>query len=530
VFRTDNFIRTEDQKGGNASEGTHSIIKIALNAAFGLGGNAAAILLRLATSLIITRALGPEIFGIYVLAIAIIIFTEMLALAGMEHAVVKFVSQFKALDDIPRLRGTVFWSTGFTFVLSSVLGLALFLASPFIVQRFFSQHALIDILRIMSISIPFSTLSNVFLSSLQALKLVKYKIFVWQILLPLCRLLFVSFTIAAGYQLKGIAGSYVLAIALGFIFSIFVFLKHIPEIAQKGPVIYEKKELIFFTLPLFCTGLFHTIIARADLIIMGYFLPSKMIGIYGISQRFLPLIAAPLASFNKIFAPIISDLFSQKKLKELEYEFKIVTKWVLTVGLPIFTLLIFFSKEIMSLFGSSFVAGSQAMVVLCFGQLINISTGSVGFMLMMTGRPHANLFNSVLLCLINILLNIYLIPRYGILGAAFASTIAIGAIQLLRLGEVWYFLHIHPYRRDLWKPVLSCVISLLILFVISRLEVHINRMVLLVIFPSLFLSCYTGLLYLFRLSPEDRITMSALKDRISSQGSKTIRSAMFRQW
>ena len=253
---------------------------------------------------------------------------------------------------------------------------------------------------------------------------------------------------------------------------------------------------------------------RADVLIVGYFLPAKMVGIYGIVRRFTPFIVLPLEAFNNIFAPIISDLFTKQKMMELEQQFKTVARWIFISSVPIFTLLVFYSETILSIFGRDFVVGYQVMIILCLGQIINAASGSAGFMLMMTGRPLVNTFNSAFLCVANICLSLYLTPRYGIIGAAFASAFSITVVQLLRLSEVWYFLKIHPYRSDFLKPIFSTLASVLMLKLIHHYTLNEIRIVMLPFLFTLYLLSYTGFLWLMKFSSEDHIVLNEVKAKL----------------
>jgi O-antigen/teichoic acid export membrane protein len=305
----------------------------------------------------------------------------------------------------------------------------------------------------------------------------------------------------------------------------FFLIKSFPEILQKGPTLYERRKITLFSLPLIFAGVFHTILNRVNLLMVGHFLSATMVGIYATAQRLLPLMLIPLGAFNSIFAPIISDLFTREKREDLENQFKTVTKWVSMTSLPIFTLLTFFSKQILSIFGPEFVAYSQVIIILCIGQMVNAATGSTGLMLTMTGRPHINLLNSALLCVTAIFLNIYMIPRYGIVGAALVSTFSISAIQLLQLLEVWYLLGMHPYRLDFLKPILSCLFSFLLLTAISHIGLNTNSFIIIPILSAIFLISYGGFLWLLKLSPEDYVILNNLRKRLLKQRNQQLEHA-----
>jgi O-antigen/teichoic acid export membrane protein len=500
-------------------------VTVAENAALGVVGNILFMLFRLGINVVITRSLGPGSYGIYVLAASILAIPGAIARLGIPSAMIKFVSQYRAMNDIPRLKGTIFWGFGLVLVFSIVLCLGLFSLSHFLNLRIFHKPALTPVLKIMVLSLPFSCLGTVIFASLQGAKLIKYRVLVNQVLVPLCRFCFVALSIALGYRLIAVAWSYLLAIVLGTMLGGFFLIKSFPEILQKGPTLYERRKITLFSLPLIFAGVFHTILNRVNLLMVGHFLSATMVGIYATAQRLLPLMLIPLGAFNSIFAPIISDLFTREKREDLENQFKTVTKWVSMTSLPIFTLLTFFSKQILSIFGPEFVAYSQVVIILCIGQMVNAATGSTGLMLTMTGRPHINLLNSALLCVTAIFLNIYMIPRYGIVGAALVSTFSISAIQLLQLLEVWYLLGMHPYRLDFLKPILSCLFSFLLLTAISHIGLNTNSFIIIPILSAIFLISYGGFLWLLKLSPEDYVILNNLRKRLLKQRNQQLEHA-----
>lgn len=492
-------------------------LTVAKNAGLGFGGNLISMALRVAISIAITRSIGPESYGIYVLALAIISFFETLAVLGMGNTVVKFVSQFKTANDSPRLRGTILYTAGVAIVLSTVLCIALVYMAPSLIHHLFEKPPLIPVLVVMALSLPFSTLTTIFLASLQGIKFVKHQILVDQLLNPLFRLAFVILALSLDYHLQGVAWSYVLSQFFAAMLSAFFLLRNLPEMAQGARVTIEAKTLTLFSIPLLFSALFNRLMARLDILLMGHFLPAAMVGIYGTAQRFMPLIGLPLGAFNNIFAPIIADLFHRDRKETLEDQFKIVAKWIFMTTLPIFVLFTSFSKEILSVFGSAFTAGSEVMILLCIGQMVNAASGSSGFILVMTDKPQANLLNSALLCVMSTILNLYFVPRYGIVGAAWASALSITILQIVRLAEVWHFLRIHPYRRDFMKPFFSGSAAFLLLVIALYFSKDGGGVMMIFPWFLLFLLTYTGLLWVLKLSDEDRLILCVLQRKFFKQ-------------
>ena len=97
------------------------------------------------------------------------------------------------------------------------------------------------------------------------------------------------------------------------------------------------------------------------------------------------------------------------------------------------------------------------MQLLSLGQLVNFATGSVGIMLMMTGRSDIVFANSIAVVLLSLGLDFWLVPAYGLVGGAAASAFSIAVLNLVRLGEVWVLMRMHPFSRAFLKPIIAAI-------------------------------------------------------------------------
>ena len=92
----------------------------------------------------------------------------------------------------------------------------------------------------------------------------------------------------------------------------------------------------------------------------------------------------------------------------------------------------FFGKWILGLWGNEFEGAYLILLILGFGQLINLSTGAVGSMLILTGYEKIQSYLSMIFIPITLILNYYFINLWGGFGAAVATATSVGAINLIR--------------------------------------------------------------------------------------------------
>jgi O-antigen/teichoic acid export membrane protein len=294
----------------------------------------------------------------------------------------------------------------------------------------------------------------------RSLKRIEYDVGVQQILQPALTFAFVSIAFLLGYRLLGAVGGFLLALMISALVAIWLLIRAFPELITRLAPIFEVRNFISFAVSLFLVGLSVNLLVQVDKLLLGFFLPAEQVGIYSVAATVARKTAIFLAAFGMIFEPIISDLYYRKQIVELESVFKTVTKWTISLTLPLCVVVALFSQEILAVFGSEFIAGKAVLIVLILGQLVNTSVGRVGSILIMTGKQNIELANSVITLVMVVLLNVLLIPPFGIRGAAVATSIGLSLVNIGRLLEVYGFLKIQPYQTSLWKPAVAALASI----------------------------------------------------------------------
>lgn len=169
---------------------------------------------------------------------------------------------------------------------------------------------------------------------------------------------------------------------------------------------------------------FRTAITRMDVILIGVLLSTSAAGIYATAAALVTLIGFGLVAVNSVIAPMLSELYSQNKMKALQ---RLATNVAyLIFGYTVLTTfgVVLFGETLLSLFGEEFTLAYGVLIVLMFSKIVNSLTGSVGYMLTMTGNQRAALRIVAMSSVINLLLNLILIPAYGMIGAALAGVLA----------------------------------------------------------------------------------------------------------
>jgi O-antigen/teichoic acid export membrane protein len=317
---------------------------------------------------------------------------------------------------------------------------------------------------------------------------------------------------------------------IGAILSFYLLFRRMPQVHRAEPGAYELRRWFGFAAPNFLTSIVDTTMESIDTLLLAFFAISNVgLGLYATAIKISSFVAMPLASFNAMFAPTIAELHSQGEHQKLAAMFQIVTKWSITFSLPIFWIVTLFAVPLLSISGPQFISAWPLVVAFATGSLINVATGPVGYILLMTGHTKTSFLNSLTAIIVNVAVGVILTPRYGVMGVAIATGMAVAVVNLMKLLQVRILVKMQPYRWDVLKPVAAGLISALLTAGLLYLtyQAHLSwqishyHITLGLLLIPVFCACYIELLVLFRMSPEDTIVLNMLRKKIKRGKSKT---------
>jgi O-antigen/teichoic acid export membrane protein len=125
-----------------------------------------------------------------------------------------------------------------------------------------------------------------------------------------------------------------------------------------------------------------------------------------------------------VVAPMLSASFHGGRLDEFKSILHHSRKWILAPASFVFLLMMFWPKPILLLFGPQYGEASLLLQILACGQFVNAMTGPVGYALLLTGKERLAIALTLLVAVVNLLINVMAISKWGALGAAVATTSA----------------------------------------------------------------------------------------------------------
>jgi O-antigen/teichoic acid export membrane protein len=410
------------------------------------------------TQIFTARLLGPAAYGLYSIGWMILRVVIELSTLGLQHGVIKFGSEYWKKDEL-KLKNILFQSVGYSIISSTIFGVLLFFSAPWIADNLFKKPELEIVIRVIGTAIPFMGALRVSAAGTRVSQDTRYSVMTEDIGRPAINLsLFVGFFLA-GWGLLGALWSITLSAIIAVLWAVYSLRKLFPASFSLPIRTTERgSALIMFSVPTALTGFLYILGNQIDRFFVGIFLPNASVGIYQAMAQVSILFAMILGAFNAIFAPMIADFYHQGQMSRLERMYRITTKWALYLSIPVFLVILLQPSELMGiLFGELYTEDTIPLIILSLGQLFNVATGSVGFLLIMTGRQNHWLLLSIMMVALSGVLSILLIPAYGLIGASLATTVSLLTVFSFGLIDIYRSIGLWPYDRRLGKGLLAGV-------------------------------------------------------------------------
>ena len=185
--------------------------------------------------------------------------------------------------------------------------------------------------------------------------------------------------------------------------------------------ILKYSQILKISIPLMFAQSVQFIMAWTDKLMLGSMTTTVDVGVYHTAFKLSMFAAVALMSVNSIASPKFAEMFAKKDFLGLKKVVHQSTKMIFWSSFPLVIVFFMFPDFLLGLFGEEFKVGVTAFIFLSCGRLISSFSGSVGNILQMTGNQ--NIYEIILLigAILNVVLNLILIPLYGINGAAIAS-------------------------------------------------------------------------------------------------------------
>ena len=393
--------------------------KFAYDVGWVFAGSVIVLVLHFFQKPLLARYLGPDGLGLFSIAIMIAGIIELLATLGIDGAVTKYVAEYKGHKG--KINSLVSSALITVLIIGVITSIALFVFSNTI-ANIFNMPPLSLLLKIYALVFPFSLAHAIIISLFNGLREMRYYAFI-RILQASLALTFILALLMLGL---GVVGA-----ILGTVFAIFVTMSLATVIMKRFVRFtfsdYKKttKMLASFGSRLVGANMINEIYSYADTLMIGYFLTSTEVGYYAVAislSRFFWLVPRAMST---VAYPAISEYWAKGNYQATSKLVDKSTKYSACILIFAGMSVIFFAKDIIAfVFAPEFLPAVLPLAILIIGTVTSGILRSVGGIFASVGKPDLILKISAIGAVGDVILNIALIPTYGIIGAATATTAA----------------------------------------------------------------------------------------------------------
>jgi O-antigen/teichoic acid export membrane protein len=395
--------------------------RVAQGAAFTLSIRIYGAALAFITQLYLARTMGAEQLGIFVFGWTWLSIAAFLAPAGFDTALVRFLASFQSSRKWDDARGIV--RLAYTCTLAAAVTTA---ALGLLVVHLAGER-----------TAPYTTALVIALATVPVLALVNLHEgiargfrWIYQVSLPSFALRPTLFLLgvlalaAFGIDASGtrVLAAMTLACVLTLAFQVLRYRASVHPGFASAQASSNTRVWLFNALPMVLVVSFEQLLANTDILMLGVLEGPADTGIYHIAVRIAGIALFVFFAVSAFAAPRIAELHSRNETVELV---AFAAKVRLAIGLPTvlgLAVLAFAGPQLLTLFGDQFRDAYYPMMVLCIAVAARALAGPVDNLLTMTGKQNQLARVLAVVALLNLAANALLIPRFGIRGAAFATS------------------------------------------------------------------------------------------------------------
>jgi O-antigen/teichoic acid export membrane protein len=484
--------------------------KLVSGTAFAFAGQVIGNALVYILGIVIGRFLGVDAVGFYFLGLVMMQLASAVSRMGLAEGILRFVSISMGQKDPEKARETIVASVTIAGGASTIIGILLFALSHILAIHVFKKPGLEGYLRWFAAALPVFTVFALLVNSIQALKRMDLVVLVRDIFQPVAMM---ALALGIFFFHRGPA-SFLSAHLFSLLLALGVSLYFLGkcDLKFKGPGFgfRDWRVLLAFSLPIGFSDLANYFFRWSDTFLISYFRTSGEVGVYNAALRTTLLLNVLAASVNALYAPMIADQHHHGRQLEVQVILKTIIRWSLTLAMPIVFSIAFLSREILAIWGPEFQTGARAMGILAAAQLVFLPSCILALTLLMSGKQIAETMNTVIVTAVNISLNLFLVPRYGIIGAASSMLVSQSIVFVLRMTEVRYILNAPSFSAKILKPLLAIVPISIAMIVFQNFFMKIGNTIalgsqvgLLAVLSLFVLIGYLGVLFAMGIEAED---------------------------
>jgi O-antigen/teichoic acid export membrane protein len=416
---------------------------------------------------LVARLLGPAALGIFSVAWSTTDIISKIGVLGLDNAITTFIARSEAVGNRARSRALFRVAVVLGVAQSVVTAAIVIVALRFFNNRLHVQPQMVSALALVLCAMPGLALYRISTAISRGMKVMQHDIYSRGMTEPIATTLAFLLALAVGFKesspevaaIVGTAASGL--VALGLASKLF---RHIPAHTDVVSPLGEARSLIAYAAPISIYQLINAFIARLDLLMLGYFVGRApgvtlvTVGIYSAVIGTANGLRKVNQAFNPIFAPVVAGMTATGNHEIAAATYARLAQWMLWILLPLVAVMSLAGGTILLIYGPAFWQGGVWLGIVALASAINAFV-ALGETVIMVQRPHLNLLHSSITCAVAAGGLLWLIPRFGVMGAAFGILLPYIVQGILRYTTLRWVFHWKDSWSDIRPPLIAAGIA-----------------------------------------------------------------------
>ncbi|HUS14096.1 MAG TPA: flippase [Chloroflexia bacterium] len=442
-----------DEPGRAPAEGPSSTVTHVRGSSLLLVGRVFALALGFGAQVLMVRYLTKADFGAFSYALSVVTLLQSLAMLEMANGVARFLPLYREQHAYGNLVGTIRLAVTVVLAVGTLLAVALISGLLVFGARPTDDARALQLLAILAILIPIQGLDNLFNSLFAAFGSAQAILLRQSILAPGLRMLVVLVLIGLKADVLFLTSAYLLIAVFGVLLSAAMFRRLLARQSwqaarPRGPVTYPVRELFGFALPLLGSTLVWALISSSDGLLLGYLRGTQAVAEF---RAVLPLAEVNMlvsATFATLYLPLAARLHAQDDQPGLATLYWQTALWMAVLSFPVFVVTFSFAPAVTeTLYGAAYTGAAPVLALLALGYFFQTALGFNGLTLKVQQKLRYVLMIDLAAAVLNVLINLVLIPPWGAAGAAAGTAGTLIIHNLLKQFGLWKYAGITLFQR-----------------------------------------------------------------------------------
>ncbi len=407
-----------------------------------------------------TWMFGPSVVGLFLLASFVLEVGISAVSSGFNDAVIVYGSHHSDRDEdadhLYRILGNgvgVPLAAGLLLMAAMLLG-----AEPFCDAVYPDRPTLPGLLKVGALSLPLIALSQIAIAATKAKMHMEYDALINGLVKPFALLGFSVVAWLLGADALGLMWAHTATWVLLTGLALRGFGRHFDVRRTVAATLRFRpdRQVLEFAVPQSLNMTFNRYLTRLDVMMLAYFgYGDERVAFYATGALLTSHIREVKLIFSQALAPVAARHHGAGATAEFEAVLGRVSRWTTTLAVPLLLLALVLRDDLLVLVDPSYVGDTVFMAVLLLPPFLSCAFGLAGNSIVFTGHSRWNLLNSLLVAGLNTVFNLWLIPLYGLLGAALATALAASLVATLQIVELRFLEGIQLRLSAVWKPHLG---------------------------------------------------------------------------